>query len=300
MLIASRPRDFHPARMAAKGRLITRICAKALASNGGVWVLPNVRFAFFSILLSITFNINLDENSIIRVDEVIKWILLTIQPRMDDYIPFLRPFFTNHQKKVLQVRQEQLDIVIPLINRRHSILKNPNLELNVAPFSYIDSLLDLKVDGRDSVPTDPELVTLYSELINGGTDTTSTAIEWISSTRTSSRWSATARWMTPTSRRCSTGKPSSMSYCESIRRHVPPDNRQGREAVVEAARVQPEAIHKRRGDDGHHGVGEDKDDTVRGRAEDMPGLGDRDDTHKLDGGEDGVGVRVAAAPDGAQ
>ncbi|WOL00956.1 hypothetical protein Cni_G09669 [Canna indica] len=97
---------------------------------------------------------------------------------MDDYIPFLRPFFANNQKKVLQVRQEQLDTVIPLINKRRSILKNPNLEPNAVPFSYIDSLLDFKVDGHDSVPTDPELVTLCSELINGGTDTTSTAIEW--------------------------------------------------------------------------------------------------------------------------
>ncbi|WOL05240.1 Cytochrome P450 [Canna indica] len=97
---------------------------------------------------------------------------------MDDYSPFLCLFFVNNQKKVLQVRQEQLDTVIPLINRRRSILKNPNLELNVAPFSYIDFLLDLKVDGCDSVPTDPEFITLCSELINGGTDTTSIAIEW--------------------------------------------------------------------------------------------------------------------------
>ncbi|WOL08640.1 Cytochrome P450 [Canna indica] len=93
---------------------------------------------------------------------------------MDDYIPFLRPFFANNQKKVLQVWQQQ----IPLINKRRSTLKNPNLKPNVMPFSYINSLLDLKVDGRNSVPTDSELVTLCSELINGGTNTTSTAIEW--------------------------------------------------------------------------------------------------------------------------
>ncbi|WOK95348.1 Cytochrome P450 [Canna indica] len=160
MLNASRLRDFHPARVATMNRLIARIRAEALASDVGVWVLPNVCFTFFSILLSITFGVNLDENSIIRVDEVMKWVLLIIRPRMDDYIPFLRPFFANNQKKVLQVRQEQLDTVIPLINNRRSILENPNLELNVALFSYIDSLLDLKVNVCDSVPTNPELVTL--------------------------------------------------------------------------------------------------------------------------------------------
>ncbi|WOL04097.1 hypothetical protein Cni_G12818 [Canna indica] len=162
---ASRLRDFHPAHVAVMDRLIAWIHAEALASDGGVWVLANVRFAFFCILLSITFGVNLNENSIIRVDEVMKRVLLTIRPRMDDYIPFFRSFFANNQKKVLQVRQEQLDT-------------NPNLELNVVPFSYIDSLLDLKVDGCDSVPTDPELITLCSDLINDEADTTSTAIEW--------------------------------------------------------------------------------------------------------------------------
>ncbi|WOL00957.1 hypothetical protein Cni_G09670 [Canna indica] len=72
MLNASCLWDFHSARVAALDRLIARIRAEVLASDGGVWVLPNVCFAFFSILLSITFGVNLDENSTIRVDEVMK------------------------------------------------------------------------------------------------------------------------------------------------------------------------------------------------------------------------------------
>ncbi|WOL10239.1 hypothetical protein Cni_G18993 [Canna indica] len=162
MLSASRLRDFHSARVAAMDRLITLIRAEVLASDDSVWVLPNVRFAFFSILVSITFNVNLDENSI-RVDEVMKRVLLTIRPRMDDYIPFLRPFFANNQKKVLRTSLHP---------------QEPQPRAQCAPFSYIDSLLDLKVDGCDSVAIGPELVTLCSDLINGGTNTTSTAIEW--------------------------------------------------------------------------------------------------------------------------
>ncbi|WOL20113.1 hypothetical protein Cni_G28915 [Canna indica] len=78
MLSASCLRDFHPARVAAMDRLIARIRVEALASDSGVWVLPNTRFAFFSILLSIIFRVNLDENSIIRIDKVMKRVLPTI------------------------------------------------------------------------------------------------------------------------------------------------------------------------------------------------------------------------------
>ncbi|CAL9158095.1 cytochrome P450 77A2-like [Musa acuminata AAA Group] len=178
MLSASRLREFRPARASAMDRFIDRLQAEAEANDGAVWVLRNARFAVFAILLSMTFGVQLDEDSIVRVDEMMKRVLLTISPRMDDYLPFLRPFYARHQKKVLEIRKEQVETVVSLINRRRAILKDPSLEPNAAPFSYLDSLLDLKVEDRDTAPTEAELVTLCSEFINGGTDTTSTAIEW--------------------------------------------------------------------------------------------------------------------------
>ncbi|RZS24591.1 hypothetical protein BHM03_00057676 [Ensete ventricosum] len=178
MLSASRLREFRPARTSAMDRFVERLRAEAEANGGAVWVLRNARFAVFAILLSMTFGVQLDEDSIVRIDEMMKRVLLTISPRMDDYLPFLRPLYAKHQKKVLDIRKEQVETVVALINRRRAILKDPTLEPNAAPFSYLDSLLDLKVEGRDSAPTETQLVTLCSEFINGGTDTTSTAIEW--------------------------------------------------------------------------------------------------------------------------
>jgi cytochrome P450 family 77 subfamily A len=107
-----------------------------------------------------------------------KRVLLSIGSRMDDYLPFLRPFFYRHQAKVLAIRKEQIDTLMPLINRRRAILKEHPADQNATTFSYLDSLLDLRVEGRDKPPTDDELVSLCSEFINGGTDTTATAIEW--------------------------------------------------------------------------------------------------------------------------
>ncbi|XP_062185055.1 cytochrome P450 77A4-like [Phragmites australis] len=167
-----------------KNRFVLRMRAEVAASPDGasVWVLRNARFAVFCILLDMTFGLlDLDEEHIVHIDAVMKRVLLAVGVRMDDYLPFLRPFFWRQQRRALAVRREQIDTLLPLINRRRAILRdmqssppNPNV---AAPFSYLDSVLDLNIEGRDVV-TDDELVTLCAELLNGGTDTTATAIEW--------------------------------------------------------------------------------------------------------------------------
>lgn len=178
MLSSARLREFRPARESAMDRFIDRIRAEAEASEGAVWVLKNARFAVFCILLTMCFGVHLDEDSIVRIDQLMKKLLITLTPRMDDYLPLLRPFFSKQFKEALEIRKEQILTIRPLIEQRRSILRNPNLDPDALPFSYLDSLLDLKVEGRDSAPTEPELVTLCSEFVNGGTDTTATAIEW--------------------------------------------------------------------------------------------------------------------------
>ncbi|KAF8667343.1 hypothetical protein HU200_053018 [Digitaria exilis] len=188
MLSTSRLREFGHARRRAMDRFVSRMRAEAAESRDGasVWVLRNARFAVFCILLDMTFGLlDLGEDHIVHVDAVMKRVLLAVGVRMDDYLPFLRPFFWRHQRRALAVRREQVDTLMPLINRRRAILRDrssssssledPNV---AAPFSYLDSLLELRVEGRDGVPSDDELVTLCAELINGGTDTTATAIEW--------------------------------------------------------------------------------------------------------------------------
>ncbi|KAJ0976774.1 hypothetical protein J5N97_012248 [Dioscorea zingiberensis] len=178
MLSNNRLREFRGIRESAMERFIHRLRSEAEASDGAVWVLKNARFAVFCILLSMCFGVNLDEETIIKIDQVMKRVLITLNPRMDDYLPLLRPFFSKQQKEALVVRAEQINAIVPLIEKRRQILSSPNKDPNAAPFSYLDSLLDLKVEGRNSAPDDVELVTLCSEFINGGTDTTATAIEW--------------------------------------------------------------------------------------------------------------------------
>jgi cytochrome P450 len=159
-------------------KLIARIKSEADANDGTVFVLRNARFAVFCILLTMCFGIDLDEETIERVDQMMKTVLLVLDPRIDDYLPLLSPFFSKQRKRVQVVRREQIQTLVPLIEKRRSILQNPESNPNAMPFSYIDSLFDLEIEGRKSTPTNAEIVTLVSEFINGGTDTTGTAIEW--------------------------------------------------------------------------------------------------------------------------
>ncbi|CAA6663717.1 unnamed protein product [Spirodela intermedia] len=170
MLSPSRLREFAGVRQDTMDRLVARLHAEADASGGAVWVLRNARFAVFCIL-----------RHIINVDQVMKQVLIVLNPRMDDFFPLLAPFFPRQRREAMQMRQIQIGTLVPLIDRRRAVLRGHQVgaaEKATAPFSYLDTLVDLKVEGRASSPTDPELVSLCSEFINGGTDTTATAIEW--------------------------------------------------------------------------------------------------------------------------
>ncbi|XP_010248417.1 PREDICTED: cytochrome P450 77A2-like [Nelumbo nucifera] len=113
-------------------------------------------------------------SSPVKIDDMMKTVLITLDPRIDDFLPILSPFFSKQRKRSMQVREEQIRTILPFIEKRRSLLKN-NPETS---FAYLDTLFDLEIEGRKSRPTDTELVSLCSEFLNGGTDTTATALEW--------------------------------------------------------------------------------------------------------------------------
>ncbi|KAI5648466.1 hypothetical protein M9H77_34471 [Catharanthus roseus] len=178
MLSATRLKEFRNARENAMDKLIDRLQTEAEENDGVVWVLRNARFAVFCILLAMCFGIEMDEKMIERVDQLMKTVLIVLDPRLDDYLPLLSPFFSKQRKRVQEVRKEQIETLVPLIEKRRKALENPGSDKTAASFSYLDTLFDLKVEGRKSGPSNAELVTLLSEFLNGGTDTTGTAIEW--------------------------------------------------------------------------------------------------------------------------
>ncbi|KAM7526819.1 hypothetical protein LguiA_016721 [Lonicera macranthoides] len=178
MLSATRLREFRNVRDLAMDTLITRLKAEAEANHGAVWVLKSARFAGFCILLAMCFGVDMDELMIEKIDQMMKTVLITTDPRLDDFLPLLKPFFSKQRNKAMEVRKQQIETLVPLIEKRRSALLNPGSDNKAASFAYLDTLFDLKVENRKSAPTNAEIVTLCSEFLNGGTDTTGTAIEW--------------------------------------------------------------------------------------------------------------------------
>ncbi|XP_009603326.1 cytochrome P450 77A2 [Nicotiana tomentosiformis] len=171
-------KEFRNVRVTAMDKMIEKVQVEAKANNGVVWVLKNARFAVFCILLAMCFGVEMDEQTIETIDQMMKTVLIVLDPRLDDYLPILSPFFSKQRKRAMDVRKQQIETIVPFIEKRRKILSNPDSDKTAASFSYLDTLFDLKVEGRNSAPTNPELVTLCSEFLNGGTDTTATAIEW--------------------------------------------------------------------------------------------------------------------------
>ncbi|KAL3520842.1 hypothetical protein ACH5RR_018991 [Cinchona calisaya] len=178
MLSPTRLKGFKNARDIAMDKLVERIKFEADANDGAVWVLKNARFAVFCILVAMCFGLGMEEQMIETIDQMMKTVLIVLNPRIDDYLPILSPFFSKQRKEVQEVRKQQIELLVKLIEKRRNAIQNPGSDKTAATFSYLDTLFDLKIEGRKSAPSDAELVTLCSEFLNGGTDTTGTAIEW--------------------------------------------------------------------------------------------------------------------------
>nr|AYV88865.1 cytochrome P450 oxidase CYP77A46 [Polygala tenuifolia] len=178
MLSSSRIKEFHSVRNKAMDTLINRLSSEAENNSGVVLVLKNARFAVFCILLAMCFGFEMDDQTVEKMDQILKSVLIILNPRIDDFLPILSPFFSKQRKRALEVRREQVEFIVPFIEKRKEAILSLGSDKSATSFSYLDTLFDLKVDGRKSAPTNEELVTLCSEFLNGGTDTTATAIEW--------------------------------------------------------------------------------------------------------------------------
>lgn len=78
------------------------------------------------------------------------------------------------------MRREQHDVLLPLIRARRKIVEERTSRDNKEYVqSYVDTLLDLELPDEKRKLKEEEIVSLCSEFLNGGTDTTATALQWI-------------------------------------------------------------------------------------------------------------------------
>ncbi|EEF43899.1 cytochrome P450 77A3 [Ricinus communis] len=157
-----------------------RIKREAL-ENGSVEVMSNCRLTICSVLICICFGARISEERIKNIEAVSKDVMLMTTPKLPDFMPVLAPFFRRQMKVAKELRKKQMECLVPLIRNRRAFVEkgeNPNSEM-VSPVgaAYIDSLFELKPAERGPLG-EQEFVTLCSEVVSAGTDTSATTIEW--------------------------------------------------------------------------------------------------------------------------
>nr|QWK52320.1 cytochrome P450 77A7 [Isatis tinctoria] len=179
MLSSNRLKEFGFARKSAMDKLIERIKSEARDNEGLVWVLRNSRLAAFCVLLDMCFGVEMEEESMEKMDEMMTAILHAVDPKIHDYLPILTPFNSGERNRALELRRQLVDFVVGFIEKRRKAIRDPASDKTASSFSYLDTLFDLRVgEGTETTPSDEDLVTLCSEFLNAGTDTTGAAIEW--------------------------------------------------------------------------------------------------------------------------
>ncbi|XP_022944211.1 cytochrome P450 89A2-like [Cucurbita moschata] len=195
ILHPSRVRSYAPARKWVLDILLKRLLPHS-ESGTPVCVVHHFQYAMFCLLVLMCFGDKLDEPKIKEVENVQRTMLLNLRRfGLLNLSPKLtKIFLPKRWEEFLQLRRNQERVIIPLIEARRKDKQNRgNREENREGkeeeeeeededfvLSYVDTLLELHLpeEGNRKV-TDGEMVGLCSEFLTGGTDTTSTTMQWI-------------------------------------------------------------------------------------------------------------------------
>ncbi|CAL1397773.1 unnamed protein product [Linum trigynum] len=150
--------------------------------NGVVHVMRNSRLTACSILICLCFGARIPEEKILEIESVLKEVMMMTTPKLTDFLPVLGVVLRKQMKEAKELRRKQLDCLLPLVRARRGFVereeKVDGLEM-VSPVgaAYMDSLIGLRPGNRGPLGEE-EIVTLVSEVISAGTDTSATSIEW--------------------------------------------------------------------------------------------------------------------------
>ncbi|CAN1151116.1 Cytochrome P450 89A9 [Linum perenne] len=163
---------------------------KIVADGAGgkpIQVIDHFYHAFFCLLTYMCFGEKLEESLVIEIERTqratignfIRFNVLNFMPRLT------RVLFRNLWDELIEIRRGLDVTLLPLIkenrgSKKQGIKENRG-ETNSSKW-YLDSILELRLPGSDDDEgrnfTDEELVSLCSEFLNSGTDTTVTTLQW--------------------------------------------------------------------------------------------------------------------------
>jgi cytochrome P450 family 89 subfamily A len=199
-LHSSRARLFAPARAWAHRVLLDKLREREPGPDGGeVLVMDAFRHAMFFLLALMCFGEKLDEAAVRAVGAAQRdWLMFAARKTsVFAFFPAVtKRLFRRRLKTALALRRRQKELFLPLIDARRDRKKQQIKQSSGAAVpvpvrteedttlehSYVDTLLGIKLPGEEESSRaliDDEMVSLCSEFLNAGTDTTATALEWI-------------------------------------------------------------------------------------------------------------------------
>ncbi|XP_008797181.2 cytochrome P450 89A2-like [Phoenix dactylifera] len=179
----SRLKLFAPVRRWVLRILVSKLKAEAEAGGGVVAVMESFRYAIFRLLFLMCFGEKLDEKATDDIQATMRHLLSSLAKfNVFAFLPKVTKIVFRERWNLLLVlhkrREEQF---VPLIRaRRERKQQQQQHGEGSFAYAYVDSLLDLRLPeegGRQL--SECELVSLCSEFLAGGTDTTTTALQWI-------------------------------------------------------------------------------------------------------------------------
>ncbi|KAK7386903.1 hypothetical protein VNO78_27266 [Psophocarpus tetragonolobus] len=170
----SRFRSFSGTRKRVLDNLLKRLKTDA-EKNGCVMVMEHVRDAMFTLLVYMCFGEAVETQKIQHIKHVQRSLMsglarfgaLTFFPKLASCL------FRKRWHELLHLRRAQKHIFSHWVEQRKHVCEKGD------SICYVDSLLKLRLPEENRELEEGEVVALCSEFLTGGTDTTSTALEWV-------------------------------------------------------------------------------------------------------------------------
>ncbi|OAY78808.1 Cytochrome P450 89A2 [Ananas comosus] len=173
---------YPPARRQVLDVLLKDLETKSSDGAAAVVVMESLQFAVFSLLAFMCFGEWLNDQKIRRIASLQRELFTNFLSFgvFAMYPKITKLLFRSRWKELLDFRREQEETYVPLIDARRNLLLRQQRSEDGFVYSYVDSLVDLEIpeDGGRKL-TDGEIVSLCSEFLSAGTDTTVTALQWI-------------------------------------------------------------------------------------------------------------------------
>ncbi|XP_042513861.1 cytochrome P450 89A2-like [Macadamia integrifolia] len=177
----SRVKSFAQARKWVLEMLTERL-KHHVESEEPVRVMDHFQYTMFSLLVLMCLGEKLDEKVIREIEEIQRTMLVNGR-RFRVFLFFGKlgkMVFRKRWHQLLEMRRRQESVLIPLIQARRERKEKKRENPDEFVVSYVDTLFDLQIpDEGGRKLSEEEMVTLCSEFLSAGTDTTSTALQWI-------------------------------------------------------------------------------------------------------------------------